>query len=375
MQSGSTELPEFPELGFYGLAGHSDNPRDLVDEVKEAEEMGLGAVFLSERFNYKDAAVMAGAAAAVSTKIGIANAATNHATRHPVVTATMSATLNRMSHGRYALGLGRGFDMLFDLFGVPRITNAQLTDAFEVLRKLWRGEKFGHDGPAGKYPYLFTMGEGAEHIPILMVAIGPKSVELAGRIADAVVLHTFMSDEAVARSVAAIRRSAEKAGRDPDSVRVWACTAVVEDSIPEEVRLRKTVGRLATYLQGYGEILVKTNQWDLADLQRFRSDELVSGYSGAFDQVGTTQQLEHLRDNVIPAHWLAASITGSARRCAEQVRDQFGATGVDSIILHGVTPAQLAPVVREYRAVRPASMPTLPANPGWMPGAADAGTP
>ena len=368
MHESPTAAPQYPELGFYGLAGHTDNPRDLLGEVMEAEQLGLGSVFLSERFNYKDAAVMAGAAAAVSTKIGIANAATNHATRHPVVTATMAATMNRLSNGRYCLGLGRGFDMLFDLFGIPRITNAQLTDATELLRKLWRGEKFGHDGPAGKYPYLFTMGDVPEHIPVLMVAIGPKSAQLAGRIADAVVLHTFMTDETVARSVAAIRRAAEEAGRDPNSVRVWACTAVVEDSIPEEIRLRKTVGRLATYLQGYGDILVKTNDWDLADLQRFRSDELVSSYSGAFDQVGTTEQLEYLRDKVIPAHWLAASITGSARSCAEQVRDQFGATGVDSIILHGATPTQLAPVVAEYRAVRSQAMPTLPANPGWMPG-------
>jgi 5,10-methylenetetrahydromethanopterin reductase len=369
MHESTTDAPEFPELGFYGLAGHTENPRDLVGEVIEAEQLGLGSVFLSERFNYKDAAVMAGAAAAVSTKLGIANAATNHATRHPIVTATMSATMNRLSNGRYALGLGRGFDMLFDLFGVPRITNAQLIDAIELYRKLWRGEKFGHDGPVGKYPYLFLMGDAVERIPILMVAIGPKSVQLAGRIADAVVLHTFMSDEAVARSVASIRRAAEEAGRDPDAVRVWACTAVVEDSIPEEIRLRKTVGRLATYLQGYGDILVKTNGWDQADLQRFRGDELVTGYSGAFDQVGTTDQLEYLRDKVIPKHWLAASITGSARSCAAQVRDQFGATGVNSIIMHGVTPAQLAPVVAEYRAVRSPTMPVLPANPGWMPGA------
>lgn len=369
MHEPNADTPEFPELGFYGLAGHTENPRDLVGEVIEAEQLGLGSVFLSERFNYKDAAVMAGAAGAISTKLGIANAATNHATRHPVVTATMATTMNRLTDGRYALGLGRGFNMLFDLFGVPRITNAQLVDVIELYRKLWRGEKFAHDGPAGKYPYLFTMGDTVERIPILMVAIGPKSVQLAGSIADAVVLHTFMSDEAVARSVTSIRRSAEEAGRDPDSVRVWACTAVVEDSIPGEIRLRKTVGRLATYLQGYGDILVKTNAWDPADLQRFRSDELVSTYSGAFDQVGTTDQLEYLRDKVIPEHWLAASITGSARSCAEQVRDQFGATGVNSIILHGVTPAQLAPVVQEYRAVRSPSMPTLPTNPGWMPGA------
>lgn len=366
MPAASAEAPEFPELGFYGLAGHSENPRDLVAEVIDAEQLGLGAVFLSERFNYKDAAVMAGAAAAVSTTIGIANAATNHATRHPVVTATMAATLHRMSHGRYALGLGRGFDMLFDLMGVPRITSAQLADVFELLRRLWRGEKFGHDGPAGKYPFLFTMNDAVERIPLLMVAIGPKSTELAGRIADAVVLHTYMTDETVARSVASIRRAAQAAGRDPGAVRVWACTAVVEDAIPEEARLRKTVGRLATYLQGYGEILVRANRWDMADLQRFRNDEVVKNHAGAFDQVGTIAHLEYLRDKVIPAHWLAAAITGSARSCAEQVRDQFGATGVDSIILHGATPAQLASVVKEYRTVRPPAMPLLPANPGWM---------
>ena len=64
--------------------------------------------------------------------------------------------------------------------------------------------------------------------------------------------------------------SAERSGRDPASVRVWAVLATVEESVGEELRLRKLVGRLATYLQGYGEVLVRANGWDLADLQRFR---------------------------------------------------------------------------------------------------------
>ena len=64
------------ELGFYTLAGHTDSPRDLVEEVREAEALGLGAAFVSERFNTKDAAALCGAAAAVSRRIGIATAAT-----------------------------------------------------------------------------------------------------------------------------------------------------------------------------------------------------------------------------------------------------------------------------------------------------------
>lgn len=356
----------YPELGFYGLAGHASDPRALLAEIADAERLGLGSVFLSERFNYKDATVLAGAAAAASERIGIATAATNHNTRHLLVTATAATTVHRMSRGRFALGLGRGFDALFDVMGAPRITNAQLRDAIGVLRRLWRGERFDHTGPAGTFPYLFLMDEHIdEDIPVLMVALGPRALALAGGLADAVVLHTYMSDEAVARAVRAVRAGAEAAGRDPASVRVWACTAVVDDSLPHDLFLKKTVGRLATYLQGYGDLLVRINGWDPADLQAFRADPLVAGFQGAFDADGSVADLEYLAEKVIPRAWLDAAVTGSAETCARQVADQLATTGVDSVILHGSTPAQLAPVLEAYGPVR-GDRARLPVNPGRM---------
>jgi probable F420-dependent oxidoreductase len=322
-------------------------------------------VFLSERFNLKDAGVLAGAAAAATTRLGIATAATNHNTRHPLVTATMAATLHRLSGGRYALGLGRGFDLLFDVMGLPRVTGAQLEDAIGIYRRLWHGEAFGHDGPAGRYPYLSQDRSFDEDVPVLMMAIGPKSLELAGRVADGVVLHTFFTDETVARAVRTIRESAERAGKDPARVRIWSVLATVEDSITEEQRLRKLVGRLATYLQGYGEVLVRANGWDVADLERFRADELVQGYPGAFDAIGTVEELTHLRDDVLPPEWLAASATGSAADCARRIQDQLDA-GADSVVLHGATPTELAPVLAAWRDVRPDGLDRLPDNPGWV---------
>src|SRR4051812_16625977 len=217
-----------PELGCYGLAGHTADPVDLLDEVRTAEELGLGAVFLSERFNVKDAGVLAGAAAAVSSTIGIGTAATNHNTRHPLVTATMATTAHRMSGGRYAFGLGRGFDLLFDVMGLPRVTGRQLEEAVGIYRSLWHGRAVvGYDGVLGSFPYLSQDSSFDEDIPILMMAIGDRSLELAGRLADGVVLHTFVGDEALARSVGIVRSSAEAAGRDPASVRVWAVMATV----------------------------------------------------------------------------------------------------------------------------------------------------
>ncbi|TDD86679.1 TIGR03857 family LLM class F420-dependent oxidoreductase [Actinomadura darangshiensis] len=356
-------MTELPELGFYGLAGHSGSPRDLLAEVAEGERLGLGSVFLSERFATKEAAALSGAAAAVSERIGIATAATNHNTRHPLLTATFATTMHRMTGGRFALGLGRGFDALFDVMGLPRVTTAQMEDVIGILRRLWHGEAVaGHSGPAGTFPYLRQDPEFDEDVPVILTAMGERTLEFAGRVADGVVLHTFYTDETLAKAVAAVRRGAAEAGRDPASVRVWSVLATVGDHLDEELRLRKLVGRLATYLQGYGDLLVGVNGWDPAVLARFRADDLVTGYPGAFDAIGTTGELRHVA-GLIPDEWLAASATGPPEQCAARVLDQFDA-GADSVILHGATPGELGPVLDAYRSVRPAGFDGLPANPG-----------
>jgi probable F420-dependent oxidoreductase len=343
-----------PELGFYTLAGHSDSPRDAVGEVRLADELGIGAAFVSERFNLKDAGVLSGACGAVSERIGVATAATNHNTRHPLVTATMATTMHRLTGGRFALGLGRGFDRLFGAIGLSPVTMAQLEDFVGIMRRLWRGEMvLGHDGPAGRYPYLHQDAAFDEDIPVLLVALGERTLEFAGRVMDGVVLHTFFSDEALANSVAAVRRGAEKAGRDPDSLRIWSVLATVSDDVDDEaVRLKKLQGRLGSYLQGYGDLLVKVNGWDPAVLERFRSDEVISGISGGIDAKATTDELRHLA-TIIPDEWVAASATGTPAQCARKVVEQFD-LGATDVILHGATPAELAPVLDAYRAVRPA---------------------
>ncbi len=342
------------ELGFYALAGQPRTPRDLIDEVRTGEAMGLGTAFLSERYNIKEAATLSGAAGAVTERINIATAATNHNTRHPLVTASYATTMHRLTQtvdgrGRFTLGLGRGITMMQDAFGIPRVTTAQLEDFAGLMRRLWHGETIiGHDGPAGAWPVLRLDPTFDEDIPLLLVALGPNSLALGGRCFDDVVLHTFFTDETTARCVATVKRAAEAAGRDPASVRVWSCFATIGDHLDHDLRMKKTVGRLATYLQGYGELLVRTNGWDPAVLDRFRSDELVASFAGGFDQTATTEQLEHIA-TLIPDEWLAPAATGTPDQCVEAIRNQL-ALGCDAVILHGATPTELAPVVAAYRA-------------------------
>jgi probable F420-dependent oxidoreductase len=357
-------MTELNELAFYTLAGQPRSPRDLIGEVRQGEEMGFGAAFISERFNVKEAATLSGAAGASTERLGLATAATNHNTRHPMVTASYATTMHRLTDGRFTLGLGRGIAPLFDAYGIPRITTAQIEDFVGLMRRLWRGEVImGHDGPAGRFPILHLDASFDEEIPLAFTAFGPNSLALGGRAFDAVVLHTFFSDETVVRCVERVRSSAEQAGRDPDSVRIWSCYATVGDHLPEPVRLMKTVGRLATYLQGYGDLMVTTNRWDPAVLARFRADDMVASFPGAIDMKATDAQLEHIA-TLLPEEWLEPAATGSPQRCAERVLGQFN-LGVDGVIMHGASPAELVPVVDAYRAGRPSGrFDRLRSNPG-----------
>ncbi|SHN46530.1 TIGR03857 family LLM class F420-dependent oxidoreductase [Cryptosporangium aurantiacum] len=353
------------ELGFYALAGHTRSPRDVVQEIPAAEALGLGVGFLSERYNYKEAGAIVGAMGAVSETLGLATAATNHNTRHPLLTASLATTLHTMTGGRFALGLGRGVDLRFQAIGLKKVTSAQIEDFAGLMRRLWKGEAIlGHDGPAGSYPYLHQESYFDFDIPIILVAIGPKTLELAGRVADGVVLHTYFSDRALETALDAIARGAKSAGRDPASIRVWSVLGTIGDHLPADVRLKKTVGRLATYLQGYGDALITINDWDPGVLARFRADEMVRSFLGAIDDRASTEQLEHLA-TLIPDEWLAAAATGTPEQCAAEVARQFS-LGVSGVILHGASPDELAPIVDAYRDVRPAGVRNYPANPGWV---------
>jgi 5,10-methylenetetrahydromethanopterin reductase len=351
---------QLTELGCYVLPGPASSPRDLIDQVRTAEDVGIGSVFLSERWNTKEAGVFAGAVGAVSEQAGVAIAATNPNTRHPLLTAALATSMHTLTGGRFALGLGRGQGMLFDAIGLAPVTGAQIEDLVGLLRRLWKGEMIlDHDGPAGRFPYLRQESYFDFDIPIMTVSFGPRTLELAGRCMDGVVLHTYLTDQAVHDSLAAVARGAESVGRDPADIRVWSVLATTPDPA-------RGVGRLATYLQGYGDLLVRVNGWDPAVLDRFRADEVVQSFLGAIDDRATPGQREHIA-GLLPAEWLAVAATGTpadrAREAARQLGMNAAGARVSGVVLHGATATELAPVVEQYRVIRP-DRPAYPVNPG-----------
>ncbi|MCQ4359966.1 MULTISPECIES: TIGR03857 family LLM class F420-dependent oxidoreductase [Mycobacterium] len=340
---------QLDELGFYLLGGAPTGPRTLIEEARAGEALGLGTGFISERWNTKEPASLSGAALAVTEEMRVAIAATNHNTRHPLVTASWATTMHRFSNGRFTLGLGRGVTALYKAFGLPPVTTAQMEDFAGIMRRLWRGETIiAHDGPAGKFRALQLDSDFNEDIRLGLVAFGPDTLALGGRAFDDVILHTFFTEETLQRCVRTVKDAAEKAGRDPEAVHVWSCLATVGDHLPEELRMKKTVARLATYLQGYGDIMVKTNHWDPEVLQRFRADPLVASFTEAIDNKADAAQIARIAE-LIPDEWLQPAATGTAEQCAARVRRELE-LGADRVIMHGATPEELAPIVKAYRA-------------------------
>jgi probable F420-dependent oxidoreductase len=355
------------ELGFYALAGAPKTPREMFDECADGEAMGLGSAFISERFNIKEALTLSGAVGALTRELGIGTAATNHNTRHPLVTAAHATTMHRLTGGRYMLGIGRGIKLAMQAWGVPPITTAQMEEFIALMRRLWHGERIlNYQGRLGKFPALQLDPSFNEDIPVGIVAFADNTLALGGRACDAVILHTFFTDETMLRVVRTVKQAAEQAGRNPGDVRVWSVFATIGDHLPEPLRLKKTVGRLATYLQAYGDLLVKTNRWDPAPLKRFRESKMVANFRGAIDQIATTAELEHIA-TLLPAQWLAPSATGTPEQCARKILGQFD-LGADGVILHGASPKELAPIIAAYRNVRPAHrFDRCAANPGGKP--------
>ncbi|MBO4252315.1 TIGR03857 family LLM class F420-dependent oxidoreductase [Streptomyces griseorubiginosus] len=343
----------FDELGFYLLAGDSAGPAELVEEACRGEELGLGTAFLAERWKMSaEAATLSGAACSVTTRLRVGTAATNHNLRHPVVNASWAATMHRLSGGRFTLGIGAGVRQVYRSFGLPPVTTAQMRDWAGLMRRLWNGETIrDHSGPAGDYPILRIGSDPLETpVPLGLVAFHDDDLALGGEVFDDVVLHTFLSEQAVGHAVRTVNDAAEAAGRDPASVRVWSCLVTVGDHLPEEVRLRRTVARLANYLQYVGDEFIEGNGWDPTALRRFRGDPLVSSFTEPIEGKATPEEILRIAE-LLPTEWLDTCATGSPQESAARIRREFD-RGVDRVILHGATPDELEPALEAYGECR-----------------------
>jgi F420-dependent oxidoreductase-like protein len=177
-------------LGYWGA-----NPDDATETVLAAEDCGFDSVWTAEAYG-SDAFTPLTWYAARTTRIKLGTGLVQLSARTPAATAMTAATLDALSGGRLALGLGvSGPQVVEGWYGVPFPKPLERTrDYVEIVRKLWRREVSASDSAHYPLPYpggtqlgksiKLTLHPVRDSIPILIGAEGPKNVEMATQIAD-----------------------------------------------------------------------------------------------------------------------------------------------------------------------------------------------
>lgn len=336
-------------LGCYVLPGAANDPKRGLDEARAAEELGLGAVWIGERYDSKDLGALAGAIGQVTGRVRIGAAVTHPHLRHPMVLASMGQTLQSLTGQRFALGFGRSARWRWNAYGVAEPTLRSLGDTADLLRRLWAGETVAYRGPLGDFPRLrLPVVLDLAPPPLLLAAVGPKTIALAGRHFDGVILHPVLTPEAVRRSANILRRAAEEAGRDPDTVRCIATVLTAPGVSTEETELA-IHARAAGYLsvEGLGDAIARANGWSEKDLAAYRAQPVLTALGGLpADKHLTRRQLIELCSGM-PGSWLpSTSAAGTVEESARRL-ERFLEAGADELILHGVVGARLGPLARQ----------------------------
>ena len=202
-------------LGIYP----NETPSDIIASARLADDLGYSTLWiLDSHLLFHEVYTLLGALAVSTKKVRLGTAVTNPLTRHPTVTAAAFSTLAELSGGRASLGISVG-DSALKSMNLEAAQMSVLAETVALCRNLIAGEtvSFGE----GKTAQLHHLGPS---VPIYVAATGPKMLELAGRIADGVILMNGIAPELIGEAVRIVREGERAAGREEGSVKtaVWA---------------------------------------------------------------------------------------------------------------------------------------------------------
>lgn len=288
---------------FAYFCGHEQfQPEEIVRHAVLAEEAGFDAVMVSEHFHPWVDDVSAsgyafstlGAIAAVTVRVELVTAVTTPLFRyHPAVVAQAAATIDRLSGGRFRLGVGTGENLNEGPLGYPfpkyAERAARMAEALEIMRRLLDGEKLTYDGEFYQTDRAKLYSPPISDLPIWMAAGGPKSAALAATMAQGIITSVRDPQTTMDRVIDPAREAASEAGHPSPTIAAsrWTVRATSDDEAWAALgawRGLRAPGRLEAV--------------DPADLRRradeLDRDEILSAYtivSEAGDYVDTYRPL------------------------------------------------------------------------------------
>lgn len=237
-------------IGIGDIASRPADMSDLGAQAKRAEEAGFASVWLANIFG-ADAMTAATVVGLATQRIAIGTGVVPTYPRHPFAMAQQAATVSAASGNRFTLGIGLSHQIVIEnMLGMSYAKSySHMKEYLAVLAPLIREGKVQYAGEM----YKVTCGlkvPGATPCPILIAALAPKMLALAGSVADGTITWMTGPKTLAEHIVPSIRKAAEEAGRPAPRVVAGLPIAVTDDAAAAREtagKVFKTYGALPSY--------------------------------------------------------------------------------------------------------------------------------
>lgn len=220
------------------LHGSARTIREAVERAKRAEELGFEAIFFADsQMNNVDPYQVMAMCAVNTKKIRFGTAVTNMVYRDPTITANSFATLNEISEGRAIIGMGTGDGPVYSL-GRTATKLVDFEKGLRLIRDLLHDH--GVDVPKSKERAggNVKLKAGKRPVPVYISAEGPKTLAVAGRTCDGVILGTGFDKQVTDWARRQIAAGAREEGRSLEEIDIMPAGMIVVDDDGDLARRR-----------------------------------------------------------------------------------------------------------------------------------------
>jgi len=283
-----------------GLAVPFSNPMPLADHLqlaREAEARSYDAAWTAE-VGGPDAITTMSLLATKTERLRIASGIIPFQTRTPVVLGMTAATLGHLAPGRIALGLGVSSRIIIGQWhGLPfERPLARLREAVAIIRMVLAGERVNFEGEFYRLKnFRLLNAPPPQPVPIYLGALGPRMLQLAGEIADGVLLN-WIPPEAIPASINQIEIGARREGRSLEGFEIACFVRVSVTDDPEPAR-----------------------QWLAREITGYC---IVDTYARFFTACGFGTEVE-----AVNRAWHAGDRAGAVRLISSRMLDALGVVG------------------------------------------------
>ena len=188
---------------------------EVVEWARLVEAHGYDVLGISDSQSVsRDVYVTLAHCATATRRVRLGSRVITPVTRHPAVAAGAAASLEELAPGRTLIGIGAGDSAAYNI-GARPASLAELEEYALTIRRLMTTGTAEYHGRAARLTWSRS------RVPIYLAASGPKTLRLAGRIADGAVIRTGLLPEIVRDSIAKVEEGAREAGRDPAALDLW----------------------------------------------------------------------------------------------------------------------------------------------------------